>query len=125
MAEPRFPKLRLARAQRLQLSRDFARTREQGERRARGCLLANWRLLAPDESSKLGVVTSRRIGSAVVRNRARRLMREAFRRNQRRLARPVTLVLVARASIVGQPLARVEQDYLALLREARLLAASA
>jgi ribonuclease P protein component len=57
----------------------------------------------------------------VVRSRARRLLREAFRLHQHDLASPVDLVLVARPSIAGRPLADVERDFLAALRRARLL----
>ena len=56
------------------------------------------------------------------RSRARRLMREAFRLNQQKLKRPLTLVLVARRSIVGTGLAELERDFLNLMRAARLLA---
>jgi hypothetical protein len=38
-----------------------------------------------------------------------------------RLAQPLDLVLVARASIVGKSFAEVESDYLTGLRRARLL----
>jgi ribonuclease P protein component len=57
----------------------------------------------------------------VVRNRARRLLRESFRLHQHDLAGPVDLVLVARASIVGKGLADVQRDFLTALRKARLL----
>jgi ribonuclease P protein component len=69
----------------------------------------------------LGVVTSRRIGGAVVRSRARRLLRESFRQHQNELAQPVELVLVARHSIAGKNFAEVEKDFLTTLRRAGLL----
>jgi len=114
-------RLRLGRATRIKQGRDFARVRKDGQRLVHGCLIANWRRLSAGEPSRLGVVTSSRIGSAVTRNRARRLLRESFRLHQHDLAQSVDLVLVARASIVGRAFADVEKDYLATLRKAGLL----
>jgi len=74
--------LRLGRASRLAQSRDFARVRQQGERLAQGCLIANWNRLPDGASPKLGVVTSKKIGGAVERSRARRLLRETFRQHR-------------------------------------------
>ena len=86
-----------------------------------GCLIANWRRLPAGATTRLGVVTSRKIGGAVVRNRARRLMREVFRLHQRELTEPVDLVLVARQSIAGRDRAKVVKDFLATLTRAGLL----
>jgi ribonuclease P protein component len=97
------------------------RVRQQGERLALGCLIANWHRLPDGTSPKLGVVTGKRIGNAVARSRARRLLRESFRLHQHELSRPVELVLVARNSIAGRDFAGVEKDFLAVLHRASLL----
>ena len=113
--------LRLGRAARLAQSRDFARVRQQGERLALGCLIANWHKLPAGSAPKLGVVTSKKIGDAPVRSRARRLLRESFRLHQHEFSQPVELVLVARNSIAGRTFAQVEKDFLAALKRANLL----
>jgi ribonuclease P protein component len=112
--------LRLGRASRLAQSRDFARVRQQGERLAQGCLIANWHTLPEGAPPKLGVVTSRKIGGAVARSRARRLLRESFRLHRHEFAQPVELVLVARNSIAGKGFTDVEKDFLAALKRAGL-----
>ena len=66
-------------------------------------------------------MTSGKIGGAVVRNRARRLLREAFRLHQHDLSQPVDLILVARASIAGKNFGEVEKDFLNSLRKTGLL----
>ena len=114
-------RLPLGRSRRLGQNRDFTRVRQQGERLANGCLIANWHRLPEGAAPKLGVVTSKRIGNAVARNRARRLLRESFRQHQHEFSQPVELVLVARNSIAGRSFAEVEKDYLATLRRAKLL----
>ena len=58
--------LRLARASRVTQNRDFVRIRQQGERLAQGCLVANWNKLPEGAAPRLGVVTSRKIGGAVI-----------------------------------------------------------
>lgn len=121
MAETPSPGLRLPRRARLRLGHEFRRVREGGQRMVCGCLIANWMALPVGSPVKLGVITSRKIGGAVIRNRARRLMREAFRLNQLQLQTPVEMVLVARASIVGKHRQDVEKDYLTILRRAGLL----
>lgn len=88
---------------------------------ALGCLTANWARLSPESIPRLGVISSKRLGGAVTRNRARRLMRETWRLHQHDLAAPLDLVLVARQSIVGRDRAAVEKDFLALMRKAGLL----
>jgi|SRR6185312_11189735 len=119
-AEP--PSLKFGRAMRIKQGRDFSRVRQEGERLVHGCMIANWRKLPAESTHRLGLVTSGKIGNAVVRNRARRLLREAFRRHQHDLAQPVDLVLVARNSIAGKDFANVEKDFLTILRKAGLLA---
>ena len=84
-------------------------------------MLVNWQSLPSGVPSRLGVITSRRIGKAHVRNRARRLMRESFRLHQHELLQPVDLVLVARRSIVGRRFHSVERHFLSLLKKAGLL----
>jgi len=113
--------LRFPRSRRIKLGRDFARARTKGERLAVGCLIANWLPLSPGSLSRVGVITSKKIGGAVERNRARRLLRESFRLHQNEFERAVDLVLVARQSIVGKKFADVEKDFLAALRRAGLL----
>jgi len=121
MGEGTPQRLGFGRAARLKQGREFARVRQTGERLALGCLIANWRRAPATETSRLGVITSSKLGGAVVRSRARRLLRESFRRHQHELAHPVELVLVARASITDKGLGTVERDLLTTLRKAGLL----
>jgi ribonuclease P protein component len=115
------PRLKFGPAMRIKQGRDFSRVRQEGKRLVHGCLIANWRLLPGDTTPRLGVVTSGKIGNAVVRNRARRLLREAFRRHQHDFNQPIDLVLVARNSIAGKEFVEVEKDFLTTLRKAGLL----
>ena len=107
--------------QHIRSPRDFERIRRQGRRLVRGCLILNWTEREAGEPSRLGLVAGRRIGPAVVRNRARRLLRETFRLNQHRLCRPLDLVLIARASIVSCHRRQVEADLLQALDRAGLI----
>lgn len=113
--------LGLPRSRRIKEGRDFARLKTEGARLAQGCLVANWQVQPPKTPSRIGVITSRQLGNAVQRNRARRLLREAFRLHQHQLTRPVDLVLVARRSIAGKSFRQVQSDFLTVLSRSGLL----
>ena len=121
MSDPRSSSLGLPRERRLKQGRDFTRVKAQGKRLVKGCMIANWLVLPPGSTSRVGVITSRRTGPAVARSRARRLLRESFRLHQRELLQPVDLVLVARPSIVDKRFAEVENDFLTVMHLAGLL----
>lgn len=53
-----------------------------------------------DREARLGITVSRKVGKAVARNRIKRLVREAFRRNRHKMPRGFDVVFVARQ---GQP----------------------
>ena len=67
---------------------------------------------------RLGIAATRKYGSAVQRNRAKRLVREVFRRHKP--AQGLDIVVVPRREMLGADFRSVEAEYLAALeRRAR------
>ena len=62
--------------------------------------------------SRLGVTATRKLGGAVQRNRAKRLLREIFRRNRLSLKPPVDLVVNASPSMIHRDTEELEREFL-------------
>ena len=72
------PSYALPPARRIRRRGEFQHVFDAG-RRAHGRYLTIIAAPAPDGESRLGIVASRKLGGAVVRNRAKRLIRDVFR----------------------------------------------
>jgi ribonuclease P protein component len=107
-------------ARRLSARADFERVRREGRSWSHRLLVL---VACPNASdfSRAGVAAGRRIGSAVVRNRAKRLMREAMRQVYPRIRAGWDLVLIARVAIVSVKMQAVAAALESLLRQAGLL----
>lgn len=111
----------LPRPLRLAKSQDFARLRQEGQTFRGRFMLMN---VAPNTlpHNRYGVVTGKRLGGAVLRNRVRRVIREALRQSTPHFHAGWDVVLVAHPSIVGQPLSEITRALDALARQAGLVA---
>lgn len=101
--------------QRLRRNDDFRAVREKGRRTDCGAFLLTWRTRPPElpsVSARVGVVASRAsVGNAVHRNRAKRRLREIYRRHQHLVPPGLDLVLTARAALLRLDFAEVEQRF--------------
>ena len=70
---------------------------------------------------RIGFAAGKRLGPAVVRNRLKRLLREAYRLHQSEIINGVDLVLVARQPLVKAGLAPVTKAFLELCSKAKLM----
>lgn len=115
----------LGRKQRLRRTAQFQETYDQN-RRWHGRHMVLFLRAAPDASQRLGVVASRKVGNAVARARAKRRLREAFRRHRAQFtgARD-DVVLVARRSVLAAPWSELVAELLKLAAQAGLLPPSA
>ncbi|RPI95717.1 MAG: ribonuclease P protein component, partial [Chloroflexi bacterium] len=70
---------------------------------------------------KVGVTAGRTVGTAVYRNRAKRLLREAMRPLIPNIASGLDLILIARPGLVSATLEETRQALLNLLQRAQIL----
>jgi len=73
------------------------------------------------DSSKAGIITSRRVGGAVVRNRVRRRLREVLRLTRSRWAPGVWLVVVARSAAAKADFDELREEWLRLAKRSGIL----
>jgi ribonuclease P protein component len=86
-----------------------------------GRTLVMWVTRGTDAGRRAGVVVSKRtFRRAVDRNRAKRLLREAFRLSRHRLAPDVDVILIARAGIAGKHCQDVMRDLEAAYTRAKV-----
>jgi ribonuclease P protein component len=113
--------MKLRAGQRLRRNDDFRAVREQGRRIDCGAFLLTWRLRpveSPADSARVGVVASRAsVGDAVHRNRAKRRLREIYRRHQTLVPPGLDLVLTARAALLRLEFSEVEQRFTTACRK--------
>ena len=65
------------------------------------------------QGARLGTVVSKKVGNAVVRNRVKRLVREAFRATRAQFGDFVDVVVIARSTEAGWRLSDVVSEWVA------------
>ena len=102
----------LSASQRIRRRPEFERIYERGAR-IHGRFMTVFVLPNGGEGPRFGVAATRKLGSAVKRNRAKRLSRELFRRHK--VAAGLDIVIVPRREMLDAPFSNLETDYHAAL----------
>ena len=86
-----------------------------------GRLCVLYRMPVEKQKTRIGFVTGKKVGGAVERNRARRLMKEVYRLNQHQIREGYHIVIVGRGPLKDATYERAEKEILYLLRKSKLL----
>lgn len=78
-------------------------------------------ILQNQPDRKVGIIASKKIGKAVKRNRAKRLIRESYRLNKHLLPNNIHIVVIAKPEINGLKYKEVEEDFLEICKKAGML----
>lgn len=101
----------LPRARRLRKRHEFVRVQSKGARVTAPSLVFLLAARTETGPTRLGVTASRKVGDAVVRNRAKRLVRAAFRLHPELVPAGVDLVVVVRRDLDALGLAGVVAEW--------------
>ena len=70
---------------------------------------------------KIGIITTRKLGDAHIRNRARRMIRELFRRNVSKIQSNVSMIVLPRKEMLDQEFQTLETEFISFLDKLSVL----
>jgi ribonuclease P protein component len=109
------------RGRRLTRASEYEHVKRDGLVRRGKLLMVNATAVENSGLGRVGFITSRRLGSAVVRNRVRRRLREIVRQHQHDLRQGFWIVLIARRGAAKASYRALEDEWLRLARRASIL----
>ncbi|MEI8312154.1 MAG: ribonuclease P protein component [Verrucomicrobiota bacterium] len=119
--KPERKRLRFPREARLREGREFSQVREHG-RVAQGRLLRLAHLcIGSGSTAKAGIITSKRVGGAVVRNKIRRRLRELIRGSRPDFPAGSLIVAVAKPASASASFEELRGEWLLLARRLSIL----
>lgn len=101
---------------RLRKNKDFQKVYGEKNSVAAGTIVLYIRNKSMDASPRVGFSVSKKIGNSVVRNRCRRLMREALRPHLPKIRPGKDYVFIGRHSLAKADFYQVEKDMINALR---------
>ena len=110
-----------SKARRLTRASEYERVKRDGLVRHGKLLTLSATAVENSGLCRVGFVTSRRLGSAVVRNRVRRRLREIVRQHQHDLRQDFWVVLIAKRDAANASYPVLEGEWLRLARRANIL----
>lgn len=73
------------------------------------------------EGTKIGIITTRKLGPAHLRNKSRRIVRELFRKNIGKIKASTSLIVLPRRKIINEDYKTLESEYLSFLGKLLIL----
>ena len=106
--------------EKLHLQKDFNKIFEKGLRlRNKSIKILVYKRNDGLVTRRLGLVTPRKVGKAVIRNRMKRRLREIFRLNKHFLEPGIDLIFISRAETALLDYSSLKKNVLSLLKDAR------
>jgi ribonuclease P protein component len=112
--------LRFPKSSKIRSSADFATVRGKGRTTQSSCLRLSCHA-SGDQPTRFGIVTSRRVGGAVVRNKVRRRIREIIRSAMPDIRPGLLVVTIAKPGAAGASFDTLRSEWLLLARRLSIL----
>ncbi|MEI8293784.1 MAG: ribonuclease P protein component [bacterium] len=112
----RFPK-----SARLRRTADFTRVREHGKSTQARLIRIGLLRTGGDVPAKTGIITSRRVGGAVIRNKVRRRLREIIKSCLPHIPAGYLVVVIAKSAAAEASFEQLKAEWLLLARRLSIL----
>ena len=122
MIRPGRMRFKFSRLSRLSRASEFSLVKASGKSWTGKHLVLATLKRETEAASRIGIITTKRLGNAVSRNQVRRRIREIFRLNQHRIQRGFWVVTIARFSSATATFEELQGDWLRLVERASILA---
>lgn len=118
---PKQVRYRFRAENRLRRSRDFAAVAANGTKLSNNLIIIKYLARADNKATRVGIITTRKLGKATKRNRLRRLVREAVRLTLPEVKRGYDIVVIVRSAATSSTMSEIYAGWRQLVKGAGLL----